>query len=276
MARGNRKAPVFLDDHDREHFLEILAEALNRFDVSCYAMCLMGNHYHLVLMTPRGNLSLAMKHINQVFTQDMNWRYGWTGHVFESRFTSLLVDTDHYLRNAVTYVAMNPVEAGLVGDPGDWKWSSYAATAGQSPLPAWLSIDWLDWVFPDVSRGASQRQYREHLTGPIAVDPALEGSDPAAGGPDFRRRIRAHIGATLYRAALPRSYRALHRPTLDELFSQVDDRTQRGRLIQRAHIVHGYKLAEIADALRLHPNTVSRILGDLRRDAARRLGMVRT
>lgn len=272
MSRGNRKAVVFIDDRDRERFVGIAGESLDRYGVECLALCLMSNHYHMIVMTPRGNLSDAMKRINQVFTQYMNWRHGWTGHVFEGRFTGMLVDGDYYLRNALAYVVMNPVAARLVADPAQWRWSTYSATMGLSPRPDWLSINWIDMLFPAESRAHSRCQFREYLMGPLINDAERPPKGtPAVGPPEFLGAVREHIGATLHRAALPRSYRALHRPSLAELFSGLTDKGQRGRVVQRAHVVHGYRLAEIARFLGLHPNSISRILGDLRRQAVDRL-----
>ena len=82
----------------------------------------------------------------------------------------------------------------------------------------------------------------------------------AAEGPhEFKKRVRSVMGATLYRAALPRSYRAMARPPLAELFAGVK-RAERRQTILRAHVVHGYLLTEIANHLELHPTTISRIV----------------
>jgi putative transposase len=271
MSRGNRKAVVFTDHRERKRFGRILGEVRERCAVQCYSGCLMDNHYHLVVMTPWANLSAFTKLLNQQFTQYMNRRHGWTGHVFESRPTALLIDSDHYLLDALAYVARNPVTAGLVTDPAQWRWSTYASTIGLAPIPDWLTLDWLDRLFPDVPRSVARDVFRSYVMSALVGDAQMMTGEPAIGGAEFRRRVRSHIGATLYKARLPRSYRALYRPSLNELFDAVTDRSQRGRIIQRAHVVHGYKLAEIANFLTLHPNSVSRILGQLRRDSARRL-----
>ena len=271
MSRGNRKGDVFTDDRERKRFTWILAEALERYGVVCYGGSQMGNHYHLVVMTPRANVSAFAKHLNQLYTQYMNRRHGWTGHVFESRPTMLLIDHDHYLLDALAYVARNPVAAGLVADPARWRWSTFAATVGLAPTPAWLTLDWLERLFPDMSFSAAQQQFRQYVMSAIVREADLLTGEPAVGGVEFRRRVRTHIGATLYKARLPRSYRALYRPPLEETFDGVTDKSQRGRMIQRAHVIHGYKLAEVAAYLKVHPNTISRILGKLRRDAAKGL-----
>jgi hypothetical protein len=144
-------------------------------------------------------------------------------------------------------------------------------TIGLEPIPDWLSLDWLERIFPDLSRPNAQDHFRKYVMSALVADKLSLNGEPAIGGVEFRRRVRLHIGATLYKARLPRSYRALYRPSLNEMFDGALDNGRRGRVIQRAHVVHGYKLAEIANYLRLHPNSVSRILSALRRDAAERI-----
>lgn len=265
MSRGNRKTSIFEDDVDRRQFLDAVQDASARYDVVCQSYCLMSNHYHLVVNTPAGNLSSAMHFVNGVYTQASNRRHHRTGHVFEGRFVSLLIDSDFYLRDANRYVVRNPVEAGLVERAADWTWSSYRATAGIDPAPDFLSLDWLDWTFGGDSRTESCRRYREYVNEHTAAqEPDVNGL--ATGTPSFEMAVREHIGSTLYRTALPRRYRALARPTLGELFGEDKrPKSERDSLILRAHVVHGYKLAEIAAALELHPNSVSKRVRSMRK-----------
>ena len=75
MARGNRKQTIFVDDVERRRFIKILAIGLEKFGAECFAYCLMGNHYHLVLRTPRANIPTVMQHIDGRFTEYVNWRH---------------------------------------------------------------------------------------------------------------------------------------------------------------------------------------------------------
>jgi REP element-mobilizing transposase RayT len=129
-ARGNAREPIFFDDEDRQSFLTILGSVVNRFNWLCHAYCLMGNHYHLLIETPDGNLSRGMRQLNGVYTQKVNRRYSRVGHLFQGRFKSILVDKGSYLLELARYVVLNPVRAKLVKDPKDWEWSSYRATVG--------------------------------------------------------------------------------------------------------------------------------------------------
>lgn len=140
-SRGDRREPIYRDDADRQAQLQILAEALERFDADVLAYCLMGNHFHLVLRTRSGGLSRLMRHVNGVYTQAFNRRHGLVGHLFQGRFKAVLVDGDSYLMALCRYVERNPVAAGLVPHPADWAWSSCRAHLGLGTVPVWLAVD---------------------------------------------------------------------------------------------------------------------------------------
>ena len=265
MARGNRKAAIFEDADDRERFREILAEAAARYDVDVLSECQMGTHYHLAVKTPRANLPDFQRYLNGCFAQASNHRHRRRGHLFGDRYKPLLVDNELYLRVVLAYIALNPVTAGLVEAPEDWQWSSYATIMGLAPVPSYLSLDWLDSVFPALSRRDSQSRFCEYVAAPTVTDAEEWLFKVAVGPPSFTRAVREHIGATLYRASLPRAYRALARPPLEDLFPRGCSKAERTQMMLRAHVLHAYTMAEIARCLGVHPNTVSRNVCDLRR-----------
>ena len=131
-SRGDRREPIFEDDEDRRALLDVVAQAMSRFDADMVSYCLMGNHYHFVLGTRQANLSRLMRHINGVYTQRYNRRHGKAGHLFQGRFKAILVDRDAYLQEVCRYVELNPVRAGLVAAASDWEWSSYLHHVEQS------------------------------------------------------------------------------------------------------------------------------------------------
>jgi len=142
-ARGNGRLAIFADDTDRERFLLVLTSVVSRYHVLCHAYCLMDNHYHMLLETPEANLSRAMRQLNGVYSQAFNRRHQRPGHVLEGRFHARVVDKDAYLHAVCRYIVLNPVRAELVTHPGQWCWSSYRATAGEAPVPAFLTVDWV-------------------------------------------------------------------------------------------------------------------------------------
>lgn len=267
MTRGNRKSQIYDDAIDHQRFRDIMAIASERYELRVWADAEMGNHYHLVLDTPRGNLSSAMRYINGVYTQHVNRRHRRTGHVFEGRFISRVVGDDLYLRTVVKYVAMNPVAAGLVANPEDWAWSSYQATAGLAEPQPFLYLGWMEWVFGCGNRIAAQAMYRSYVRAP---DATTESNDAdVAGSVAFESTVRQHVGESMAHIALPRAYRSLARPLLEELFRDVGfSRSKRDSIIRRAHVVHGYRLSEIAGYLSLHPNSMSKVLRRLKADQA--------
>jgi putative transposase len=144
VSRGNRQAPIFLDDADRYRLLDIVSEAMSRFDARAIAYCLMGNHYHFVLRTQRANLPDIVQRINGIYAQAFNRRHEQTGHLFQGRFRGEFVGRDEYLLELCRYVELNPVRAGLEKSPLDWRWSSYRAHVGRAAPPGWLDTAEVD------------------------------------------------------------------------------------------------------------------------------------
>ena len=108
-SRGNERKAVFKSSGDREKFLGYLASASQRYDARVHAYCLMDNHYHLLLQTPRANLPEIMHHINGAYTTYFNVKRARSGHLFQGRYKALLLDADSYLLKLVRYVHLNPV-----------------------------------------------------------------------------------------------------------------------------------------------------------------------
>jgi REP element-mobilizing transposase RayT len=161
-SRGNERRQVFRDDVDREGWLALLGKVVVLFAWRLHGYVMMGNHYHLIVETPTPSLSRGMRHLNGVFTQAFNRRHQRVGHLFQGRFKSILVEKESHLLELLRYVVLNPVRAGLVRSPGEWAWSSYGATAGEAPAPAWLETAWTLAQFGG-SPGAAEQRYREFV-----------------------------------------------------------------------------------------------------------------
>jgi putative transposase len=254
---------IYEDDRDRERFLLTLEQVVERFNWLCHAYCLMENHYHLVVETVDGNLSLGMRHLNGVYTQSYNRRHNRGGHVFQGRFKSILVDRDAYLLALCRYVVLNPVRAKRVKNPGQYRWSSYRGTAGLTKRPSFLTIDWILGEFGK-KRGEAQKRYNQF------VSAGLEEPSPwdqlmaqcILGGRDFIEKVRPAVKESSDLTEIPKLQRMALRPPLDELLGSVTGigKTDRDRAIQRAHLEHGYTLTEIARYLGLHYTTISKII----------------
>jgi len=138
INRGAAKCNVFLTDNHRNAFLSLLNDLRERFEVETHAYCLMGNHYHLLLHTPRGNLARAIRHLNGVYTQRFNRDQGRDGPLFRGRYKSVLVDADSYLLQLSRYIHRNPIEGKIVKRLESFPWSSYPAYINRTKPPSWL------------------------------------------------------------------------------------------------------------------------------------------
>jgi len=119
-SRGNERKMVFQSTRDREKYLTYLESAHHRYGAIIHVYCLMGNHYHLLLETPRGNLSKVLHHINGAYTTYFNIKRGRFGHLFQGRFKGILVEKDAYCKELSRYIHLNPVRAGMVKSPSEY------------------------------------------------------------------------------------------------------------------------------------------------------------
>lgn len=126
-ARGVARSEIFLDHDDYRAFLAFLRDAAERFAWTPRGFCLMPNHYHLIVSTPRLELSAGMHRLNCLYAMRFNKRYTRPGHLFQNRFDARLVEGDRHIRAVCRYVVDNPVRAGFVRRREDWPWSGLAA-----------------------------------------------------------------------------------------------------------------------------------------------------
>jgi len=260
-SRGNARSDIFHSDQDREEFLLILDSVIKRFNWLCHAYCLMDNHYHLLIETPDGNLSLGMRQLNGIYTQKYNYLHGKTGHVFQGRYKAILVDKESYLLELCRYVVLNPVRAKMISKPEEWKWSSYRYTAGIKKAPAYLTTDWIVGHFSK-NKAEAQKLYRKFVKEGInAKSPwnELQGQI-LLGEETFIERYRKLLHGKEQIKEIPRIQRYLNRPKLADLFCKGDEKKGRDKNIYAAHVRYGYRLNEIAAYLGIHYTTVSKVI----------------
>lgn len=147
MNRGDHREPIFKDDYDRHEFIKTLGETCGKTGWQVHAYCLMPNHFHLVLATPRANLVAGMKWLLGTYTGRFNRRHKLFGHLFSGRYKSVIVDGsgNGYLKTVCDYVHLNPVRAKLINDRqplSAYLWSSYRAYMWpERKRPKWLRVD---------------------------------------------------------------------------------------------------------------------------------------
>ena len=147
MNRGDHREAIFRSPKDRQLFLETLGQACEKTDWQVHAFCLMGNHFHLVVETPRANLVPGMKWLLGTYTQRFNRRHKLRGHLFAGRYKGLPVDGSGtgYLKSVCDDVHLNPARANLLSPKQalwEFRWSSYPLYLKERrERPAWLRVD---------------------------------------------------------------------------------------------------------------------------------------
>jgi REP element-mobilizing transposase RayT len=256
FTRGNNRGVLFIDDQDFETFLQTLQPPLARFGVDCVFYCLLGNHYHALVVPHDVPISRLMHQLNSTYCQGFNRRHGRVGHVVQGRFGSRLVQDGGYARTVLRYIALNAVAAGLVNAPEDWKWSSYRAVMGLEPAPEFLSLQYIWSAFgttdPEVGRARFAEFVRAGVQEENFPNPLMHGSDLLA------RCVTPKIEPHQSNRDFVYAERFATRLTLPALLEGCIDRVS---LEDAAHLAfhrHGYTLAAIANAVGRDPSTVCR------------------
>jgi len=204
-----------------------------------------------MIETPKANLSRGMRQLNGVYTQRFNRIHRRVGHVFQGRFSAILVEKDAHLLELCRYIVRNPVAAELVDDVSAWPWSSYRATAGVDYLPEFLSTSWLLDQF-----GGNRKHYRKFVSEGGHSGSSLANADRSniLGSEKFRYSVQQHIKSD---AEVPRAQRYVARRRLKELEADVADRCE---WMAQAYREHGYTMREIAAHARVHYSLVSKLI----------------
>ena len=254
ISRGNARAPIFLDDHDRRAFLAELTHVAERLDWWYWAYCLMGNHYHLVVETVQPTLSRGMRDLNGNYSLGFNRRHGRIGHLFQGRYRGILIDKDGYLPHVIRYVVMNPVRAGLVETPHGWYWSSFLATADLADRPPRLAARKVLALF-DPNPDRAPQTFADTLgVGTSEIDWVQpDRNRTGLGSSDFVRGLGTYVDHPS--PEVPRSDR-----TWKSLASYEREATSRNAAIHAAYADGLHSIRAIADYFGLHYTTVSRIV----------------
>ena len=189
--RGARRMQVFFSDEDYRSYLRILADEARRHELGVWAYCLMPNHVHLIATPPsEPSLAKALGEAHRRYAWRVNRRQGWTGHLWQERFSSCAMDEPH-LSAAIRYVLLNPVRAGLATTASAWPYSSARAHLGSAAdelvetQPAALRIkDWDNFLRLADSREETEELRRHSRIGrPLGSDAFLDELEQATGRP---------------------------------------------------------------------------------------------
>lgn len=264
-SRGNERKPVYKDDDDRRVFLDTLLGVNKRYNWICHAYCLMNNHYHLIIETPDGNLSRGMRQLNSVYTQQFNKRHKRVGHIYQGRYKAILIEKESHLLEVCRYVVLNPVSAKIIEHPEDWTWSSYRSTAGKEKSHPCLTTEWILRQFSTKQREA-ERKYREFVKAGIEMKDIWKGvkGQSILGKEEFIDTMIGYLKGQRDIREIPRNQRYIGRPELEKIFGKeiVSKKPARDKKIWEAVERYGYSQKEIADHLKMHYSTISRLINE--------------
>lgn len=198
IQRGNNRSVCFHAEEDYQFYLHTLKELADKFGCALHAYVLMTNHVHL-LMTPERaeSAGLLMKHLGQRYVQYVNRTYQRSGTLWEGRFRSCLTQSEDYVLACYRYIELNPVRAGMVTKPEDYRWSSYHANGlGRTSALITPNDQYLRLGKADAERRAAYRAlFRAHADEALVeeIRSATNGNF-ALGGKRFQTQVEATLG----------------------------------------------------------------------------------
>jgi putative transposase len=197
IQRGNNRSPTFLSESDYRYYLECLEEACRRWRCQVHAYVLMTNHVHL-LVTPTTNdgVSRVMQTVGRRVVQRFNKAHARTGTLWEGRYKATIVEDDRYLFTCYRYIELNPIRAGLVVWPRDYRWSSHAANAlGRRSSLVVAHAKYNDLGPRPASRRAAYRALFAELLTDADLETIREATNKgwALGGERFRDAVERSL-----------------------------------------------------------------------------------
>tara|TARA_B100000315_G_scaffold33208_1_gene27881 strand:+ start:376 stop:1365 length:990 start_codon:yes stop_codon:yes gene_type:complete len=168
-SRGNERKEIFKDDKDRRKFLETLSQSREIYNIEVFSYVLMKNHFHLLIKTPLGNLSMFMRHFNITYTSYFNRRHKRVGHLYQGRYKSMVIDSEEYLSVVSRYIHLNPVRVKTIRKKSieekinylkNYKWSSFPGFIGRKKMEELVNYEPVLLDFGGVNAGG-RKEYQE-------------------------------------------------------------------------------------------------------------------
>jgi len=261
-SRGNLRDRIFFDDKDKEIFLDILKRTKERYGYLLHAYALMDNHYHLLIETPKANISQIMQNINTSYTVYTNRKYQRSGHLFQGRFKGIIVDKDEYLMTLSRYIHLNSVRARIAQVPEDYRWTSYRAYTGD--LIKGSLVDTADTLsyFSD-KKSEAKKKYKAYVREGMSIE-GRPFKDMEAGiilgSRKFKARVMKYLDKIKVSEELPQIKRLREQVPIDrilktccsyygkneeDLLKRGKDKRERQIAIYLSKILSGKKNIEI-------------------------------
>lgn len=261
-SRGNLRDRIFFDDKDKEMFLEVLKKTKERYGYLLHTYALMDNHYHLLIETPKANISQIMQNLNTSYTVYINRKYQRSGHLFQGRFKGIIVDKNEYLVALSRYIHLNPVRARIVQRPEDYRWTSYRAYTNE--MVKSFFVDTTDTLscFSEI-KSKAVKAYKAYIEAGIGSEEnPFEYIEAGIilGSKRFKAKIKKFLEKTKAHEELPQIKRLRERVPIDrviktccsfydkkegELLKRGKDKQERQIAIYLSKILSGKKNVEV-------------------------------
>jgi len=269
-SRGHDRASIAKDDRDRGKRLDWYARTVETHGWHLHAFCLMTNHDHLLVETPEANLSAGMQLLNGGYAGYFNWRHSRRGAVFQGRFAAHIIEEQGHYDEVSRYIHLNPVRAGMVDHPGEYRWSSCRGYLWRQHGLDWVTYDRVLASFGPRRVAVRRDRYRRFLEAGVDQPPSSPWKEAmhgfVLGSEAFRERIVALANETDPDRDVPLRRHLVARPSLETIlaataraFGRTDPsqwdlarRDSTGAKCVAAHVARlgfGYAGREIAEAL---------------------------
>ncbi len=252
---GNRGQNVFQNSADGNAWIEILDGVCERFGCRCLGYCLMSDGYHLVIETPKPNLSKAIRQLNGVYTQRSNRLHDTSGHVFRGRYKSIVVQREKYLLRILAHIFLLPLRAGFVKHPNQFKWSSCRYLYGKDEVPRHINLEWFSERF-----SSDINAFDEFLEENSSRDVISETRKQIYLGDDEFIEFVQEKTRGLQSKDIPRYQ--LTKPVTGIINSLMQSGHSRNEAIAKTYLTGDYTLREVAAAVSVHYSVVSKIISE--------------
>ena len=226
-ARGNERREIVSDDRDRDKWLVLLQHTVETYRWRLFSLALMNTHYHLFVQTADANLSGGMHYLNGSYAGYFNFRHSRSGHLFEGRYKTVLVESEGHWLELSRYIHLNPVRAGIARRPEDWKWSTANGYARPSRRLKWVDHGRVLAEFGGDTH-AGRKAYRAFMDEGVAsrvespLSAAVQGI--ILGSEEFVEKIRDLLKGRAHDPELPALSHLHRRPVLEEVIVKTVER----------------------------------------------------
>ena len=238
IQRGIERKNIFVSDTDKNKFLSYLDFCCTAYGAVMHAYVLMNNHYHIILETPRANLTKVIHYLNASYAAYFNTKRKRVGPLYQSRYKAILVQQDEYLHHLSRYIHLNPVRANIAKNPAEYPWSSYKYFVSNTTPPRWLNTAFILSMFDKVTSKA-RKPYKEFVLDAIGKEKKIIEQNTIKGfilgNDDFAENIinAFVIGEQDSEIPIINELKRRKEPSLEQIKTLVEENIKNDRRLQR-------------------------------------------